>query len=121
MNIKKIQKNRRRRAFRVRQTLRSVSKLPRVSVFRSHKHIYAQLIDDVVGQTLVASSSQELNINAKEQKLDKKGVAKVVGMDLAQKAIQKNITTACFDRGRYLYHGRVKSLADGLREAGLKI
>jgi len=121
VNIKKIQKKRQRRAMRVRKALVAKSARPRVSVFRSHNHIYAQLIDDSAQTTIVASSSMTLDLKTKAEKLDKKGIAKAVGIDLARKALQAQVIVACFDRGSYLYHGRVQSLADGLREGGLKI
>ncbi|HSW76724.1 MAG TPA: 50S ribosomal protein L18 [Candidatus Saccharimonadales bacterium] len=120
MNIKKIQQKRQRRAMRVRNALAAKSVHPRVSVFRSNNHIYAQLIDDSMQKTIVASSSAVLDVK-KTEKLDKTAIAKSVGLDLARKALQANVNVACFDRGSYLYHGRVKSLAEGLREGGLKI
>lgn len=119
MNIKKIERKRQRRAERTRVTLASKSQHPRVSVFRSLNHIYAQIIDDNAQKTLVSSSSIVLDV--KNQNLDKTAMAKAVGLDLAQKAIQANISNVCFDRGSYLYHGRVRSLAEGLREGGLKL
>lgn len=115
MNIKKIQQKRHRRAQRVRQSLQT--SLVRVSVFRSLNHIYAQLIDDQTQKTIVAASSLKM----KKDKNDKKAVAKLVGVELAKKALDAKIEKACFDRGSYLYHGRVKALAEGLREGGLKI
>lgn len=118
MKIKKIQRGRKQRAERVRRSVKNASDRMRVSVFRSLSNIYAQLIDDKSHKTVVASTS--LKIDNKEN-LDKKAVAKLVGIDLAKKAIAANIEEACFDRGQYLYHGRVKSLAEGLREGGLKI
>jgi large subunit ribosomal protein L18 len=121
VNIKKLQKKRQRRATRVRTALIAKSGRPRVSVFRSLNHIYAQLIDDSQQITIVASSSKALDLKSKTEKLDKKAIAKAVGIDLARKALQANVDVACFDRGSYLYHGRVQSLADGLREGGLKI
>ncbi len=117
MKIKKIQQNRKRRAIRVRASLTGTSPKVRVSVFRSLNHIYAQVIDDATQKTIVASSSLKIAKN----KLDKKAVAKLVGIDLAKKVLEANIENICFDRGQYLYHGRVKSLAEGLREGGLKI
>ncbi len=121
MNIKKIQKKRQRRATRVRKALIAKSGRPRVSVYRSHNHIYAQLIDDSAQRTVAASSSKTLDLKSKSEKLDKKAMAKAVGLDLARKALQAQVDVACFDRGSYLYHGRVQSLAEGLREGGLKI
>jgi len=104
-----------RRAFRVRHGLKKYG-APRVSVFRSLKNIYAQIIDDIAGHTLVACSSLEL----KNIENGKKAVAHAIGIELAKRAKEKNIETVIFDRGRFHYHGRVKSLADGLREGGIK-
>ena len=120
MKIKKLQQKRQRRAERVREKLLSITSKPRVSIFRSLNHIYAQIIDDAKQKTLVASSSLTLKLDKKE-KLDKKAIAKAVGLDLAKKAIEANVDNVCFDRGSYLYHGRVLSLAQGLREGGLKL
>lgn len=118
MKIKKIQAARRRRALRVRASLSSAtSSKNRISVFRSLNHIYAQIIDDSTQKTLASSSSLKMAKN----KMDKKAIAKSVGIDLAKKALEAKIDNICFDRGSYLYHGRVKSLAEGLREGGLKI
>lgn len=91
--------------------------LPRVSVFRSLKNIYAQLIDDAQQKTLASWSTLE----CKDLKGDKKSVAHAIGLKLAEKAKKTGITTVVFDRGIYLYHGRVKALAEGLREGGIKI
>lgn len=121
MNIKKIQRKRQRRATRVRATLAANSSRLRVSVFRSLNHIYAQIIDDAQQKTLVASSSISLGLHKKSEKMDKKAMAKAVGIDLAKKAVSSNVTNVCFDRGSYLYHGRVQSLAEGLREGGLQL
>lgn len=103
-----------RRAQRVRWRFKKQSTLPRVSVFRSAKHIYAQLI--VEGKTQVSYSTQEL----KDLKCDKKARAHQVGLELAKRAIDKGVEKIAFDRGCFLYHGRVKQLAEGLREGGLK-
>jgi large subunit ribosomal protein L18 len=118
VNIKKIQRRRQRRAFRVRKALCQKSVHPRVSVFRSLKNISAQLIDDAQQRTIVSSSSQVLNLDAKK---DKTTVARAVGLDLAKKALQANVKIVSFDRGCYLYHGRIKALAEGLREGGLQL
>jgi large subunit ribosomal protein L18 len=105
-----------RRKFRTRNRVRKAARgKPRLSVYRSLKHIYAQIIDDEQGITLVASSSQV--VEAKGRKTD---VAREVGRDLAKKALEKGITEVVFDRGPYKYHGRVKALAEGAREGGLK-
>ncbi|MBM18180.1 MAG: 50S ribosomal protein L18 [Epsilonproteobacteria bacterium] len=117
MKTKKIQQRRKRRANRVRIALENASGRLRVSVFRSLNHIYAQIIDDQAQKTIVSSSSLKI----KQEKADKKAIAKSVGLDLAKKALNAKVEQACFDRGAYLYHGRIKSLAEGLREGGLKI
>lgn len=88
---------------------------PRLSVFRSNKQIYAQVIDDVHGKTLVAASSKNIT-----EKLTNVEVSALVGKSLAEKALQAGISAVVFDRNGYLYHGRVKSLAEGAREGGLK-
>lgn len=118
VEIKKLQRARKRRAIRVRQGLKtSLESKLRVSVFRSSKHIYVQLINDQEQKTVLTESS--LKVDKKD--LDKKGVARLVGLEFAKKALAANANNVCFDRGQYLYHGRVKSLAEGLREGGLKI
>ena len=94
--------------------------MPRLSVYRSLSHIYAQIIDDVAGKTLVAASTVEKDIAALVKGKTKSEAAKIVGAELAKKALAKGIETVVFDRGGYIYTGRVSSLADGAREAGLK-
>ncbi|KKP23003.1 MAG: 50S ribosomal protein L18 [candidate division TM6 bacterium GW2011_GWF2_28_16] len=113
---KKIEKRSKRRAFRVKNKQQSWGLFPRVAVFRSLNHIYAQIIDDSIGSTIVSFSS----LNLKEKKADKKAIAKEVGLQLGKLALGKSLEKVFFDRGRYLYHGRVKALAEGLREGGLK-
>jgi len=88
-------------------------------VFRSLKHIYAQIIDDVAGRTLVSSSTVDAEIRAQIEGLSKIDQAKLVGKRLAEKAVSRGLTKVVFDRSGYLYHGRVKALADASREAGL--
>lgn len=103
---------------RIRKTISGTTEQPRLAIFRSNKQIYAQIIDDVKGATLVAASSRESGVvDAKTKKTDQ---ATAVGKLLGQKAVNAGITKVVFDRGGYLYHGRVKALADGAREAGLK-
>lgn len=115
--LRKIQQRKNRRAVRVRASIRACSSLPRVSVHRTLKQIYAQIIDDASHATVASVSSLELkNISG-----DKKMVAHAVGKELAQRAKEKGIASAVFDRGSFLYHGRIKALADGLREGGLTI
>ena len=108
---------RNRLRFRIRKTVSGTENRPRLAVFRSNKEIYAQLIDDVSGKTIAAASSRDKGIDANGNKTD---AAKLVGKDIAEKAIKAGVETIAFDRGGYLYHGRVKSLAEGAREAGLK-
>jgi len=103
---------------RIRKIVEGTVNRPRLNVFRSNKHIKVQLIDDSKGITLVSASSSEKVIS--ENKLNKVEQAKLVGKLVADKAIKAGITEVVFDRGGYLYHGRVKSLADAAREAGLK-
>jgi large subunit ribosomal protein L18 len=103
---------------RIRKTMSGTSERPRLSVFRSNKEIYAQIIDDLKGHTIVAASSREKGaVDTKAKKVDQ---AVAVGRLLAQKAVAAGVTEVVFDRGGYLYHGRVKALAEGAREAGLK-
>ena len=113
--LRKKAQTKKRRQLRVRSKLKN-STLPRVSVFRSLNHIYAQLIDDVEHKTIASCSTLEV-----ETKGDKKSQAKAIGLELAKRAKDKGVERAQFDRGRFLYHGRVHALAEGLREGGLKI
>ncbi len=108
--------NRKKRHFRIRHKVSGTASRPRLNVYRSNKHIFAQIIDDKAGNTLVSA-------NTVEMKLDKgNGVdaAVQVGAEIAKRAKEANITEVVFDRGGYLYHGRVKALADSAREAGLE-
>ena len=104
--------------FRIRKTVSGTAQRPRLAVYRSNKEIYAQLIDDVNGTTITAASSRDKEIDA--SKLNKVEAAKLVGKAIAEKAAKAGVETVSFDRGGYLYHGRVKSLAEGAREGGLK-
>ncbi|MGP4042210.1 50S ribosomal protein L18 [Gracilibacillus sp. D59] len=118
--ITKPDKNsvRKKRHQRVRKNLFGTQERPRLNVFRSNKHIYAQLIDDVNNVTLVSASTVDKDLN-----LEATGnveSAKQVGELIAKRAVDKGFTNVVFDRGGYLYHGRVKSLADAAREAGLE-
>ena len=106
------------RQQRVRYKNKKVSNRKRLTVFRSNNHIYAQLIDDVSGSTIVSSSSTDKEIS--KTKGNKTETASLVGKKLAEKAVSKGIKQVSFDRSGYLYHGRVKSLAEGAREGGLK-
>ncbi|MBC9795588.1 50S ribosomal protein L18 [Sinomicrobium weinanense] len=103
---------------RIRKVISGTAERPRLAVFRSNKEIYAQLVDDVKGVTLVAASSRDKEIAG--SKGTKTEVSALVGKAIAEKALKAGIEIVSFDRGGYLYHGRVKSLAEGAREAGLK-
>jgi large subunit ribosomal protein L18 len=113
-------KARERRHFRVRLKLAGTADRPRLNVFRSVGEIYAQIIDDGVGHTLVAASSVDHDLREKVKGLKKAEQAKVVGQAVAERAKTKGITAVVFDRGGYKYIGRVKALADGAREGGLQ-
>ena len=120
--ISKIDKNteRRKRHDRVRVKISGTAECPRLCVYRSLNHIYAQIIDDVKGNTLVACSTKEKAVASLLNGKSKCEEAKIVGVELAKKALAKGIENVVFDRGGYLYIGRVQSLADGAREGGLK-
>ena len=104
--------------YRIRKKVQGTSAKPRLSVFRSNADIYCQLIDDVNGVTLAASSSREADIEA--QKVPKIDKAKLAGESVAKKALALNITNCVFDRGGNLYHGRIKAVAEGARAGGLQ-
>ena len=106
-----------KRHARVRGKISGTAERPRLSVFRSENHIYAQVIDDVAGNTLVSASSVEKDFEGSGSNIE---AAKKVGAMVAERALQKGIEEVVFDRGGYLYHGRVQALAEGAREAGLK-
>ena len=116
--VKQIDKNeaRLRRHRRVRNKISGTAARPRLDVFRSAKHIYAQIIDDEQGVTLVSASTKDFNGNGGNVE-----AAAEIGKKVAAKALEKGITEVVFDRGGYVYHGRVKALADGAREGGLKL
>ena len=115
MNTKSIR--RQKIKFRVRSKISGTTQKPRLSVFRSNSEIYAQLIDDETGQTLAAASSKEKDILA--QKVTKVEKSKLVGAAIARKATELGLKDVTFDRSGYLYHGRVKAVAEGAREGGL--
>jgi large subunit ribosomal protein L18 len=109
-----------RRTQRVRRTLKKVANgRPRLSVFRSSKHIYAQVIDDANGVTLAAASSVDKDLKGKLKTGADKAAAAEVGKLVAERAVKAGVSEVVFDRGGYIYHGRVKSLADAAREGGL--
>jgi large subunit ribosomal protein L18 len=120
--ISKKDKNQNRliRHARVRKKVFGTEERPRLSVFRSENHIYAQIIDDTKGNTLCAASTVEKDVAAKVAELSKSEAAKVVGKAVAEKALKLGIKQVVFDRGGYLYTGRVQALAEGAREAGLE-
>ena len=103
---------------RIRKVVAGTAESPRLSVFRSNKEIYAQIVDYVTGKTIAAASSRDKDIN--KEKGTKIEIAKLVGKSIGDKALKAGLESISFDRGGYLYHGRVKSLAEGAREAGLK-
>ena len=115
MSLTKTER-RQRIKFRIRKIVSGTAAQPRLSVFRSNKEIYAQVIDDVNGTTLFSASSREKGV-AKGTKIE---TANAVGKLVAERALKAGVENITFDRGGYLYHGRVKSLAEGAREAGLK-
>ena len=115
----KVKSDRRTRIRRtIRKRITGTSASPRLSVFRSNTEIYAQLIDDVAGKTIVSASSRDKDIAA--QKVTKTEKSKLVGSAIARKATELGLSVVVFDRGGSLYHGRVKAVADGAREGGLK-
>ena len=117
--VNKLDKNasRKKRHMRIRNKISGTAERPRLNVFRSSKNIYAQIIDDSKGMTLVSASSLEKDFNMNG---GNKEAAREVGKMIAKKAIEKNINEVVFDRGGYIFHGRVKELAEGAREGGLK-
>lgn len=116
MALTKLER-RQRIKHRIRKIVHGTATQPRLSVFRSNKEIYAQLIDDLKGTTVVSVSSRDKEIESKGTKIE---IATLVGKSLAEKAIKTGVTNIAFDRNGFLYHGRVKALADAAREAGLK-
>ena len=105
------------RRKRIRKRVSGTAERPRLSVYRSSKHIYAQLIDDRSGKTLVAASTREKDLPSSSGRID---VSTEIGKRLGSRAKEQGVVKCCFDRGGYLYHGRVKALADGARSAGLE-
>lgn len=119
--IKKIDKNeeRLRRHTRVRKKISGTAETPRLSVYRSLNHIYVQVIDDVKGVTLCSASTMEKEVKGEIKDKTKTEAAKIVGKKVAERALNKGVKAVVFDRGGYLYTGRVQAVADGAREAGL--
>ena len=108
---------RQKKKMSIRRRVKGSNERPRLCIFRSARHIYAQIIDDVTGATLVSAST----LDVEGMKGANKDTAKAIGAEVAKRALGKNIKAVVFDRNGYLYHGRVQALADGAREAGLKL
>ena len=117
----RVTKRRERRTYRVRKRVRGTAERPRLNVFRSNKHIYAQLIDDDRGESLMAVSTCEKGLLVAGQAGGNKRAAIAVGQALAARALEKGIKQVAFDRGPYRYHGRLAALADAAREGGLQL
>ncbi|MBI5048214.1 MAG: 50S ribosomal protein L18 [Deltaproteobacteria bacterium] len=120
MDIEKKKESHLKRKRRIRRKIKGTSERPRFNVYRSNNHIYVQLIEDITGKTLVAVSTISKDIKNKVKDIKKAEAAKKVGEFIAKKAISQGIDKVVFDRGGFLYHGRIKAVADGAREAGLK-
>jgi len=118
MNQKAKRFLRERRHRRVRAKIKGTAERPRLSVFRSNRHMWVQMIDDVLGRTVVAASDRDPTVGKKEKRKD---IARKLGASVAKQASDKNITRAVFDRGTYKYHGLVRSVAEGARKGGLEI
>ena len=106
--------------LRVRNRFSGTANRPRLAVFRSNNHMYAQIIDDTVGNTLVSASTLDKEVKSSLDKTNNVEAAAVVGTTIAKRAIEKGITTVVFDRGGFIYQGKVQALADAAREAGLE-
>lgn len=106
--------------LKIRHKLNGTAQRPRLAVFRSDKHIYAQVIDDIKGATLVSASTLDKDIAKQLEKTNNVEAAKVVGEVVAKRALDKGVSEVVFDRGGYVYHGKIKALADAAREAGLQ-
>ena len=119
MNTEKIRKAARRRRYHVRKKVSGTRERPRLSVFRSNRHIYAQIIDDTVGATLVSASTQAKTLRDQMSNGGNKKAAEVVGETVAKEALGVGIKCVCFDKNRYKFHGRVKALAEAARKTGL--
>ena len=109
-----------KRHYRIRNHVKGTAARPRLAVFRSNKHMYAQIIDDTVGRTLVSASTLQAEVKEGLEHTDNVEAAAKVGTVIAKRAVEKGITSVVFDRGGFLYHGKVKALADAAREAGLE-
>jgi large subunit ribosomal protein L18 len=109
-----------KRKRRIRKKFSGTAERPRMSVFRSARHVYVQLIDDTKGHTIIAAASNEKDVTSKNDIGDKRAVATYVGKLAASRALEAGIKEIVFDRNGFLYHGRIKAISDGAREAGLK-
>ena len=120
--ISKIDKNesRQRRHLRIRKKIEGTSERPRMNVYRSLQNIYVQVINDITGETIVSASTMDKEVKGKIKKTGNIDAAKAVGKLIAERALKKGIKQVVFDRGGYLYHGRIKGLADSARESGLE-
>lgn len=114
------QKIREKKHLKIRNRFSGTAERPRLAVFRSNNHMYAQVIDDAAGKTLVAASTIEKDVKAKLEKTNNVEAAKVLGEVIAKRALEKGIENVVFDRGGYIYHGKVAALAEAAREAGLQ-
>ncbi len=120
VNKKSRKEVRVKKHMRIRNRFSGTAERPRLAVFRSNNHMYAQIIDDTVGNTLVSASTLEKDIKAELAKTNDVAAAKYIGTVIAKRAVEKGITTVVFDRGGYIYQGKVAALADAAREAGLE-
>lgn len=120
--LKKIDKNQRRlgRHYSIRNKITGTPERPRLNIYKSSKHIYAQVIDDATGTTLASASTLDKDLRDQVAELTKSDAAKLIGKAVGERAKNKGVKSVIFDRGGYLYHGRVKLLADGARESGLE-
>ncbi|MTI71180.1 MAG: 50S ribosomal protein L18 [Firmicutes bacterium] len=120
--LNKVRKNERRkkRHLRMRNKVQGTPDRPRLNVYKSAKHMYAQIIDDMAGKTIISASTLDKELQKNLESTGNKEAAREVGKKVAELAKEKGIETVIFDRGGYIYHGRVKELAEGAREAGLK-
>ena len=119
-DAKHVREARTRRHRRVRKKVAGTPERPRLNVYRSLRHVYAQIIDDTVGHTMVSASTVDQDVSSQCEGCEKTEQARVVGRVLAERALAKGVQEVVFDRGGYQYHGRVKELAEGAREAGLR-
>ncbi len=116
---KKVGRQRKRRRFRVRKSLSGTAERPRLTIKRTHKHLYCQLVDDVAGKTLASASTMDKELRAQMKNGGNKDAAIAIGKAVAEKASAVGVKSICFDRGQYKYHGRVAALADAVREGGI--